>query len=199
MTDPSEQVLEEARQHGETLTGRELVRMIERFHRPEGPGITRETLEAYDRAVAADDALPFVEGQLTSTVEDDLSEGEQWHDADAYYALGDGRVSLFPRAWHERLADSTDLREYVAVIEDDTASEATEPDVPQGGVGTGVPEQLLLDAIVVIDGVERGEAKERLERDRRDGKLVQDADQHPDARVSLPDEAEDMRDDWLDY
>ncbi|MFC6904763.1 hypothetical protein [Halalkalicoccus tibetensis] len=199
MTDTSEQVLEEARQHGETLTVRELVRMIERFHRPEGPGITHETVEAYDEAVAADAALPFAEGQIVASIEENLSDGERWHDTDAYYALGDDRVSIFPKVWHERLADTDDVREYVAVIEDDTSSETTESNAPRGGMGTGVPEQLLLDAIIVIDGVERETAKTRLENDRRDGGLVQDADQHPAARVYLPEETEDMRDDWLDY
>lgn len=199
MTDTSEQVLEEARQHGETLTARELVRMIERFHRPEGPGITHETVQAYDEAVAAEAVLPFAEGQLASSIEENLSDGERWHDADAYYALSDDRVSIFPKAWHERLADTDDVREYVAVIGDDTASDATESNAPRGGIGTGVPEQLLLNAIIVIDGVEREVAKERLESDRRDGGLVQDADQHPDAQVYLSENAEDLRDDWLDY
>lgn len=199
MAEPNQQALEEARQYGETLTARELLRIVERYHRPEGPGIDRETLDAYDRAVAADDILPFAEGEFRSTVEDGLSTVEGWHDAEAYYALDDDRVSLSPRRWHERLGESGDIREYVAVIEDDTASEATEPDAPKGGIGTGVPESLLLDAIIVIDGVEREEAKDRLERDRRDGELVQDADQHPNARVYLTEEAEAMRDDWLDY
>lgn len=199
MTDTSEQVLEEARQHGETLTARELVRMIERFHRPEGPGITHETVQAYDEAIAADAVLPFAEGQLTSSIEEKLSDGERWHDPEAYYALDDDRISIFPKAWHDRLVDTDDIREYVAVIEDDTTSEATESKAPGGGIGTGVPEQLLLNAIIVIDGVERETAKTRLESDRRDGGLVQDADQHPDARVYLSEDAEELRDDWLDY
>ncbi|KYH27497.1 hypothetical protein HAPAU_01650 [Halalkalicoccus paucihalophilus] len=199
MTDPNAHVLEEARQYGETLSDRELIRIVERYHRPEGPGISHETIEAYDRAVADDAALPFGEGQLRSTIEEGLSTDEGWHDAEAYYEIGDGRVSLFPRRWHDRLGDSDDIREYVAVIGDDTASADTEPDAPKGGIGTGVPEPLLLDAIVVIDGVERGDAKERLERRRRDGELVQDADQHPDARIYLSEDVAGMRDDWLDY
>lgn len=199
MAESNQQALEEARQYGETLTVRELIRIVERYHHPDGPGIDRETLDAYDRAVAADDVLPFAEGQVRSTVEDGLSTDEEWHDAEAYYDIGDDRVSLFPRRWHDRLGESDDIREYVAVIEDDTASESAESDTPTGGIGTGVPEELLLNAIVVIDGVEREEAKERLERHRRDGELVEDADQHPDARVYLTEEAEGMRDDWLDY
>lgn len=199
MADPNEQALEEARQYGETLTARELLLIIERDERPSGPGVSRETIDAYDRAVATDDVLPFAEGQFRTTIDDDLSTASEWNDAEAYYAVGDDRVSLFPERWHDQLGDSDDLRQYVAVIEDDTASEDAAPDVPQGGIGTGVPEPLLLDAIIAIGGVEREEAKERLERHRRDGNLVQDADQHPDARVYLTEEAEGMRDDWLDY
>lgn len=199
MTDPNTQVLEEARQYGETLSVRELIRIVERYHRPEGPGISHETIDAYDRAVGDDDVLPFAEGQVRSTIEEGLSTDETWYDAEAYYEVGEGRVSLFPQRWHDSLADADDVRKYVAVIEDDTASADAESDVPKGGMGTGVPEELLLNAIVVIDGVGREEAKERLERERREGGLVQDADQHPDARIYLPEEAGEMRDDWLDY
>lgn len=199
MADPNEQALEEARQYGETLTVRELVRTIEQHHRSEGSGIGRETIAAYDRAVGDDDTIPFTEGELRSEVEENLSKSEGWDDAEAYYTIDDDRVSLFPRRWHDELAASDDVRKYVAVIEDDTADEDTEPDVPKGGIGTGVPEEILLDAIIVIDGLAHEEAKERLEHERRDGNLVEDADQHPDARVYLTEEAEGMRDDWLDY
>lgn len=196
MTDPNEQVLDEARQYGETLTTRELLLIIERDH--PGAGVDEETIAAYDEAIAADDILPFAEGQLRSAVDDRSTDGG-WQDAETYYAVGDGRVSLFPARWHDRLADSTDLREYVAIIEEASAEEDTAPDLPTGGIGTGVPESLLLDVMIAVDGIEREAAKERLESDRRDGKLVQDADQHPDARIYLPEEAEGMRDDLLDY
>ncbi|ADJ15982.1 hypothetical protein [Halalkalicoccus jeotgali] len=199
MAEPNQQALAEARQYGGTLTSSELLRIIEHHHRSDGRGLDRETLAAYDRAVAEDDSLPFKEGQLRSSIEDTLSTGEGWHDAEAYYRVGDDRVSLFPQRWHDRLGDSDDVREYVAVIEDDTASTDTEPDAPKGGIGTGVPEPLLLDAISVIDGADRDTAKDRLERHRRDGGLVQDADQHPEARVYLTEETSEMRDDWLDY
>lgn len=197
MTDPNEQVLDEARQYGETLTTRDFLLIVERDH--PGAGVDEETLVAYDEAIATDDILPFAEGQLRSAVDEDLSTNEGWQDAETYYDVGDGRVSLFPKRWHDRLADSADLREYIAIIEEASAEEDTASDLPKGGIGTGVPESLLLDVMIAIDGIEREAAKERLESDRRDGKLVQDADQHPDARIYLPEEAEEMRDDWLDY
>lgn len=197
MTDPNEQVLEEARQYGETLTTRELLLLIERDH--PGAGVDEGTLAAYDEAIADDGVVPFAEGHLRSSVDENLTTDEQWHDTDTYYDVGDGRISLFPKRWHDRLADSDDLREYVAIIEAASADEESAADLPRGGNGTGVPESLLLDAMIAIDGIEREAAKERLERERRDGKLVQDADQHPDARVYLSEESEEMRDDWLDY
>lgn len=204
MVETSEQVLEEARQRGEKLLTRQFVSLIERHH-PNEQGVSRELLEAYDEEIANDDIVPFEAGEVTSAVENRSVEEETWVDDEAVYVIGDGRVSVFPARWHDELGETTDLRAYVSVIEDVIGDADPDADEPQGGtgasvgggVGSGVPEQLLLDAAAVIGGIEREAAKDQLEERRNNGELVQDADQHPEARVLLSEEAEEMRDDWL--
>ena len=198
MVDTNQQVVEEARQRGETLTTRELLLLIEQHHRPEGPGVKKELLEAYNDTLAQDANIPYQEGQLLETIERDLTDSETWVGEDSFYSLGDGRISAFPAGWHETLGDSTDLRAYVDVMEEGLADEDTPANSQRGGMGTGVPESLLLEAAEAIGGITQDTAKDRLEEFRSEGSLVEDADQHPDARVSLSEEAEEMRDDWLE-
>lgn len=198
MVDTNQQVIEEARQRGETLTSRELILSIEQYHRPEGPGVDQELLEAYDAEVARDDIIPYEEGQLLDAVERRLADDESWVDEETYYPVGDGRVSAFPAAWHDTLGETTDLRAYVDVIGEGMGRSGTDADSQRGGIGTGVPEGLLLEAAAAIGGLDQETVKSRLEEHRDAGELVQDADQHPDARVHLPEDTEEMRDDWLE-
>lgn len=204
MVETSEQVLEEARQRGEKLLTRDFVSLIERHHLNE-QGVSREMLDAYDEAIANDDMVPFEAGEVTSAVENRSVDEETWVDDEALYWIGNDRVSIFPARWHDELSETTDLRAYVDVIGDVIGGSDPDTDEPQGGMGTsvgggvgsGVPEQLLLDAASVIGGAERESAKDQLEERRNNGELVQDADQHPEARVYLSEEAGEMRDDWL--
>ena len=198
MVDTNQQVIEEARQRDDMLTSRELLLMIERQHRPDGPGVDQELLDAYDDAVGRDEAIPFEEGELRESVERRLSDDETWVDEDTYYRLGDGRISVFPAEWHDALGDTTDLRAYVDVIGEGMGASGPGNDSQRGGLGTGVPEGLLLEAATVIGGLDQGTAKDRLEQHRADGDLVEDADQHPDARVHLAEDAEGLRDDSLE-
>lgn len=198
MVEPNERVLEEARHRGDALLVGELVALIERYHTDERRGVTRETLAAYEEAIAEEGVVPYDSGDVRSEVEERLVASETWEDADAFYEVGDGHVSVFPARLHDRLEGETDLREYVRVLEESTADDAASSETGHGGVGTGVPEGILLDAAAIISDVDRGEAKDRLERLRDEGELVQDADQHPDARVYLGEEVEEMRDDTLE-
>lgn len=209
MVETNEQVLEEVRQQGDMLMTRELVSLIERHHSHE-QGVSRETIEAYDEAITNDDTLSFESGEVTSAVENRSVEGETWVDDQSLYSIGDDRVSAFPARWHEKLGETTDLRAYVSLIGDVMEGEgkladpySSDPEDDEGasggGLGSGVPEQLVLDAVSVIGGTERDAVKEQLEERRTNGELVQDADQHPDARVYLSEETEEMGDDWLDY
>lgn len=198
MVDTNQQVMEEARQRDDMLTSREMLLMIERQHRPDGPGVDQELLDAYDDAVGRDAAIPFEEGELRESVERRLSDDERWVDEDTYYRLGDDRISVFPAEWHDALGDTTDLRAYVDVIGEGMGTSGPGDDSQRGGFGTGVPEGLLLEAATVIGGLDQATAKDRLEQRRDDGDLVEDADQHPNARVHLADDVEGMRDDSLE-
>ncbi len=198
MADTNRQVIEEARQRGETLTSRELLLLIERYHHPEGPGVDEELLRAYDAEAAGDDIVPFKEGQLVEAVDRRLADEEEWVDEETYYPVGDDRISAFPASWHDTLGDTTDLRAYVDVIGDALVGDDTDADSRRGGVGTGVPEGLLLEAAAAIGGLDEETAKSRLEERRDEGSLVEDADQHPNARVHLSEEAEGMRDELLE-
>lgn len=198
MVDTNQQVIEEARQRGDTLTSRELLLLIEQYHRPGGPGVGRELLEAYDAEVARDDVIPYQEGQLLETVERHLGDDESWVDEETYYPVGDDRVSTFPAAWHDELGDTTDLRAYVDVIGNAMGGSGTDSDSQRGRMGTGVPEGLLLEAARAVGGLDSETAKSRLEERRDAGELVEDADQHPNARVHLSEDTEAMRDGWLE-
>lgn len=198
MVDTNQQVIEEARQRGETLTSRELLLLIERYHRPEGPGVDGELLDAYDDAAARDDIIPYKEGQLREAVERKLTDEETWVDEESYYPVGDGRVSAFPAAWHDKLSDTNDLRAYVDLIGEEMGRSGTDSDSQSGGIGTGVPEGLLLKAVTAIGGLDQETVKSRLEEHRDAGELVEDADQHPNARIHLPEDTDEMRDDWLE-
>lgn len=198
MVDTNQQVIEEARQRGDTLTSRELLLLIEQYHRPGGPGVGRELLEAYDAEAARDDVIPYQEGQLLETVERHLGDDESWVDEETYYPVGDDRVSTFPAAWHDELGDTTDLRAYVDVIGNAMGGSGTDSDSQRGRMGTGVPEGLLLEAARAVGGLDPETAKSRLEERRDAGELVEDADQHPNARVHLSEDTEAMRDGWLE-
>ncbi len=196
MADTDEQILEDARQRGETLTPEELLVVIERRHVTNSPGVKRETIDAYDEAAAADADIPLAEDQLNSEIEDNITDSETWVGPDTYYALGEDRVSAFPPEWHDALEGADDLRVYVDTIEEAMADD-TNADASRGGMGVGVPERLLLNAVAAIGGVGRETAKDQLERHRDEDQLVQDADQHPDARVYLSEEADEMRSGWI--
>lgn len=193
MADTNEQVLEDARQRGESLTPKELLVLIERRHPTGGPGVERETVDAYDEAAAADGDTPLDEGQLTDEIETALLDSETWVNSDTYYTIGENRISAFPEEWHDSLGGSDDLRVYVDTI----AQSIVDDDASRGGRGAGVPERLLLDAVAAIGSIDRETAKDRLEDRRSEDELVQDADQHPDARVYLSEKAEDMRSGWI--
>ena len=194
MPDLDDDIVQEAAERGESLVIDDFVRLVEQFHSDEDPGVARDTLDAYARAVADERAGFDAEGVLR-TVDDRVTDDGEYA-PDAFYRLADDRISVYPRTWHDDLGGETDLREYVRYLSD------RDPDAGNGaelgGVGPGVPEHELIDAVGILGNTDPRAAKNELESLRDDGDLVEDADQHPNARVRLPERADNARDSSLD-
>jgi hypothetical protein len=195
-SDLNEQVLTEVQNQRRTLLPREVVELIERYHPHDQPGIAWATLEAY--AARFDDELgdEFETDEVLDAIEGQLVDSSAWEDDDALYKLDSKRVSLYPPDWHDQLGGSADLTEYLRFIADD-APGFSDDQTATGGAGKGVPEQFLLDTVNLVGRVDHATAKSRLEDLRDQGELVEDADQHPNARVRLAEETDDMQDSSL--
>lgn len=196
MVEVDERVLAEAIQRSQNLLIEELVKLIERYHSHEQPGVSQETLEAYAQALEEEPNYEFDTETFLSTVDERLTDTKTWYRDDALYEIDATRVSVYPPRWHEELGGSTDLRAYVQFLLD--GDSGFQSDTASGGAGRGVPEQVLLDIVSVVGRVDRDTVKARLEDLRDNGELVQDADQHPDARVRLAERADDLRDSSLE-
>ncbi|WP_254543134.1 hypothetical protein [Halomarina pelagica] len=192
MVDLNERVLDEAEHHGESLLPKEFLSLVERHHGDETPGVEPEVVEAYATALA-ERGVPAEDEALSSALDDRRTDSETWVDGDAVYGLPSGRLSTYPANWHERLAGSNDPRAYLRFMQGEAAFE---PKNPTGS--RGIPEERLLDAMSVVGHVDRREAKAAVERLREEGEVVEDADQHPDANVYLPEQVDYDRSDMVD-
>jgi len=179
MTDLRRAVIDEAGSRSKYLTATEFLALVERGHPTDAPGVERGTVDAYAERLS--DETPTVDADgLGSELDDLTTEGETWTGDEAVYRVGDGRVSLYPAEWHDQLRGESDPRAYLKAF-----SEA-------GAFERGVPESTLLDVMATVGGVDRDTAKGNLEARRKDGTVVEDADQHPEANVFLAEEREDL-------
>jgi hypothetical protein len=179
MVELSDRVVDEFGHRGDSLLVDEFLSLVERHHPTDEPGVDWAVVEAY--AAALDErGVSQLDGDVVlERIESKRTNSETWVNGEVIYDLGDGRVSTYPAAWHDRLGGSTDVVGFVEFLTDAEAS------IGQGGAGEGVPEEFLLDAVAVVGGLDREDAKARLEELRRSGPLAEDADQHPNARVRL--------------
>lgn len=196
MVEVDERVLAEATHRSQNLLMEELVKLIERYHSHEQPGVSQGTLEAYAQALEEEPNYEFDAEAFLSTVDERLTDTKTWYSDDALYEIDATRVSVYPPQWHEELGGSTDLRAYVQFLVD--TDSGFQSDTASGGAGRGVPEQVLLDIVSVVGRVDRDTVKARLEDLRDRGELVQDADQHPNARVRLAECPDNLRDSSLE-
>jgi len=179
MVERSDRVLDAFGHRGDALLVDEFLSLIERHHPTDGPGVDRAVVEAY--AAALDErGMGQLDGDVVlERIDSKRTDSETWVDDGAIYDIGNGRVSKYPAEWHDRFGGSTDLVAFVEFLVDAEAS------IGQGGAGGGVPEEFLLDTAAVVGGLDREDAKARLEELRRSGPLAEDADQHPNPRVRL--------------
>jgi hypothetical protein len=184
----SEPLLRDAGNRSEYLRPRELVALAERFgsgaDSEAAPGVPREWILAHVEALAEESHVE--ESSFRAALGDVTTDSTTWADDRAVYDVGGGRLSAYPPAWHEALAGETSLPEVVRYLLDESGYRPVD-----AGAGDGVPEADLLDVAAAVAGFTRESAKVTLEECREDGRLVEDADQHPEANVYLPRSAHD--------
>lgn len=164
---------------------RDLVSIVERSHR-EHAGVPVSLVERYIEAL--DDRGGSVgAARFTSTFDDRRTDSSSWVGPDAVYEVGDDHVSAFPSVWHDQLGPEDDLPAFVEVIRTDVDDTNEAFDV--GGAGYGVPKSVLVEAAMVLAGVDPTEAEAALDGFRREGVFDVDADQHPHARVQFTEAA----------
>ncbi|SIR20583.1 hypothetical protein SAMN05421858_1822 [Haladaptatus litoreus] len=182
MSSTDREIVAELRDRMQTLLLPDAVRLIEmnQAEVDDTSGVERDALETYlDEAGYGMDAFP-------SAFDESLTESDSWQSGRTVYELAEGRVSAFPPRWHEELRDTTDLHEYLRVICADM------PDSDGDGTNedseiteNGVAEQLLLDAVVAIGGMERDDARIQLKELRDEGKIEEYPSQHANPWVQL--------------
>ncbi|WP_435177663.1 hypothetical protein [Halorussus sp. AFM4] len=176
MTDVREEVVEELDSHSETLTLKEFVQFIEKYHRDEGQGVSRDLLAAYADAVYFDVDLDAVDQRLTDS--------DEWEEGERFYDLGGDRLSVYPPDWHEALADTDDIRDVIEVIQ----TEVTESEGDQREAVTeerGVPQPKIVSVAEVVAGLDREATRDRIKELRDAGEIEEFASQHRDPTVRL--------------
>jgi hypothetical protein len=168
MADADEDVVSEIVQRGRNLLADELVALIERRDATEDPGVSRETLDAYADALTDRPNFDIDTEKFSGAIDERLTDAERWAGTDALYDL-DSRISAYPPAWHEEFGGSTDIKAYLALVEE--ASTGGSEESPDAGTSEGVWEEWLLDTVATIGCVERDEAKEALEATRAEGQI----------------------------
>ena len=187
MSELNEHVLEEAGSRGDKLIVNDLVVLIERYDGRDEPGVAVDRVVEYAERLAAQNApvqpekVPAAIDERRSTAETwqaDAAATGTWFGSGSLYELDEGRVSVFPRRWHEELTGETDLKRYLDVVGTSVADDGT-------AEGQSVPEAVLLNAATVLGGLSWQAAKSQLETLRDEGVVNQPADQHPYAQVEF--------------
>jgi hypothetical protein len=189
MVEPNGAVVDEIIRAGESMGSRDIVERIERHH--DGPGVDRETIDAYAAELEARDDYAFDAAEFLAHVDENTT-GADWWAGGVFYDIAEGedtRISLFPAAWHERLGGSTDVAEYVAFIRDEDPDYLDDLDL--GGPGEGVPEAAVVEVLGLVGGLNRPDATTAVHEARDRGDIVEDADQSPEADIYLAERAPD--------
>lgn len=186
--DISEALLKEAGEHSEYGRPHDFVSLAERYTLEDEPGVSREWLLAHVEVLAEESGLD--EESFRTALANDTTDAETWADDRAVYEVGEegeDRLSAYPPAWHEAFGGSTSLPEIVEYLLEESDYKPT-----TGGAGDGVPEQELFNVASAVGGFDRESARAALEECRADGILAEDVDQHPKAKVYLPESDVDV-------
>jgi hypothetical protein len=155
------------------------------------PGIERGRLVAYAEELDERQESDLDFGAFESELSNQVTDADGWADEAAVYRLGDDRVSRYPPAWHDELGGSTDVAAYVAFLKDSDAPYVTGDEEVAGG--PNISQQDLVDIVEVIGNAETEDVRTALREAREAGDIVQAADQHPDGRIYLPEDAGDIK------
>lgn len=182
MVELDEHVLSEARKR-EALSVDDLLRLVEQHQSMDGPGVPRDTLTEYGRAlIDADlaldarsdplsgDDLGFTDGTVQRELDERLTNTESWIGPEALYEVNGHRLSIYPARWHDAIGGTADLTECIAFIQDASAFQEA------SGIGTeeGVPEGIVFDVATVVGGFAPDEAAARLEERKERGEIIED-------------------------
>ena len=181
----SEPLLDEAGEHSEYGRPHDFVALAERYAPEDEPGVSRAWLFAHVEVLDEESGLD--EAAFRTALEEVTTDSETWVDDAAVYELGEDRLSAYPPAWHEALGGVTSLPRVVRYLLEESDYQSV-----TGGPGHGVPEGDLFDVAAAVAGFTRESAKAALEDCRADGRLAEDVDQHPAAKVYLPDSDMDV-------
>ncbi|MEE6211216.1 hypothetical protein U3A55_13805 [Salarchaeum sp. III] len=138
----NDDVLLEAASLGGNLDAVTLVSLLERAHETEDAGVSRALVDAY--VVELAESLDAE--ALRSAVGERLTNSPRWVAEGALYEVANGRVSRFPREWHDDLDEGSRLVAFVRVL-------------GANRDGEGVPLELLVAAAAALGG--RGEDETR--------------------------------------
>lgn len=194
MVDLNGYVLEEANQRGRYILADEFLTLIERHHQHDTPGVPRDVIEQYATELSEREQV-IDDQELIDTLDSLLVDSETWVEDDAIYRVTSGsesdpeRISVYPARWHEELGDSTDIPAYLRFLHDDVAGFAG----VEEGASVGVSEDRLLDIITIVGRTDRENVKAALQDLREEDRLIEDADQHPEANVYLRERTEEKQ------
>ena len=181
MVDTDQRVVDEIVHEGEALGTSKLIDLLERYHDDE-PGISEAAIEAYARELNERDDSRFDTEAFREVVDDRLTDSDDWvTEGKRLYRVDGDRISQYPATWHDRLAGERDPAAYLRFFE------AAAPSVLGNAAGgrQRVNEDQLIDVMAVVGGLSREAAKAEIESARDEGRVVEDADQHPKAGVYL--------------
>lgn len=170
------------------MTTTDLVALLERHHR-DTHGIELGTLRAYADRLADERDYKFDDEAFLSDADAALTDRTEWIGGEVIYLLDDERGSVYPATFHEELGGSTDAETYVGFLQDVEGFPPASADED-----LGVPERELESALSVVGQISRDEARSVIERQRENGTLVEDADQHPNAGVYRAEDADGITD-----
>lgn len=154
----------------------DFIRYLERHHHGDEPGLSRELIDAYA------DALGYDREHTDVLLEERLTDSPTWIPGNNLYRVGEN-VSVYPSSWHEQLAGTIDLAEYVRVmLEGKIAGEGRRLTRAQ----RGIPQPDILTAVEIFADLDHEMAEELLKKQRLEGTIVIYASQNPEDLVRLP-------------